>query len=135
MPRCGLQKGYKMTSNSYKIKQGKKSSNSLFSFLENTLKLESLFDGGLPSRYIPHTLFLTVAGIFYIGNNHWAEKTIRKIDQVQIEVEELRADYTSLKADYMFASKQSEVAKKIRKTGLRESSAPPNKIVLKKGEY
>jgi hypothetical protein len=71
-----------MTSNSYKIKKGKKSSNSLFSFLENKLKLESMFDGGLPSKYIPHTLFLTAVGIFYIGNNHWAEKTIRKIDKV-----------------------------------------------------
>lgn len=94
-----------------------------------------MFEGGLPSKYIPHTLFLTAIGIFYIGNNHWAEKTIRKIDKVHIEVEELRADYTSLKADYMFASKQSEVARKVKNTGLKESSAPPNKIVLKKGEY
>ena len=124
-----------MTSNSYKIKKGKKSSNSLFSYLESKLKLESVFEGGLPSKYIPHTLFLTVIGIFYIGNNHWAEKTIRKIDKVQVEVEELRADYTSLKADYMFASKQSEVARKVKNTGLKESSAPPNKIILEKGEY
>ena len=83
----------------------------------------------------PQTLFLTLIGIIYIGNNHWAEKTIRKIDKIQIEVEELRADYTSLKADYMFAAKQSEVARKVKNTGLKESSTPPNKIVLKKGEY
>ena len=85
--------------------------------------------------YIPHALFLTALGIFYIGNNHWAEKTIRKIDKMQVEVEELRADYTSLKADYMFASKQSEVARKVKRIGLKESYAPPNKIVVKKGEY
>ena len=130
-----MQKNQKMASNTYKIKEGKKTRSSLFSILENKLKLESVFDGGLPSKYIPHTLFLTAIGIFYIGNNHWAEKTIRKIDKLQVEVEELRADYTSLKADYMFASKQSEVARKVKKAGLKESSKPPNKIILEEGEY
>jgi hypothetical protein len=124
-----------MASNSYKIKKGKKSRGSLFSVLESKLKLESMFDGKLPSKYIPHTLFLTALGIFYIGNNHWAEKTIRKIDKIHVEVEELRADYTSLKADYMFASKQSEVARKVNKSGLKESLTPPNKIILEEGEY
>jgi FtsZ-binding cell division protein ZapB len=124
-----------MSSNTYKINKGKKTSNSLFSIIERKLKLDTVFDGGLPSKYLPHTIFLTLIGIFYIGNNHWAEKTIRKIDKIQMEVEELRADYTSLKADYMFASKQSEVARKVKNTGLKESSTPPNKIVLKKGEY
>jgi hypothetical protein len=124
-----------MSRNTFKINKGKKTSNSLFSIIERKLKLDVVFDAGLPTKYIPHTLFLTLIGIFYIGNNHWAEKTIRKIDKVQVEVEELRADYTSLKADYMFASKQSEVARKVKNTGLKESSAPPNKIVLKKGEY
>lgn len=124
-----------MASNTHKIKKGKKSSGSLFSVLESKLKLESVFDGKLPSKYIPHTLFLTAIGIFYIGNNHWAEKTIRKIDKIQVEVEELRADYTSLKADYMFASKQSEVARKVKGAGLKESSTPPNKIILEEGEY
>ncbi len=99
------------------------------------LKLDALFDEGLPSKYIPHILFLTAIGIFYIGNNHWAEKTIRKIDKMRVEVEELRADFTSLKADYMFASKQSEVARKVSKIGLIESSTPPNKIILGKSEH
>ena len=135
VPRCGLLKKYNMAKNTYKIHKGTKTRGSLFSVIESKLKLESLFNGKLPSKYIPHTLFLTAIGIFYIGNNHWAEKTIRKIDKMQVEVEELRADYTSLKADYMFASKQSEVAKKINKKGLKESSAPPNKIIIEEGEY
>lgn len=124
-----------MASNTYKINKGKKEKTSLFSLIENKLKLDSLFNEGLPAKYIPHTLFFTVIVIFYIGNNHWAEKTIRKIDKMRVEVEELRADYTSLKADYMFASKQSEVARKVKKIGLKESDTPPNKIKLKKGEH
>ena len=124
-----------MANNTYKIKKGQREKSSLFAFIGGRLKLDTLFEGGLPARYIPHTLFLTAIGIFYIGNNHWAEKTIRKIDKTRIEVEELRADYTSLKADYMFASKQSEVARKVSKLGLTESYTPPNKIELGKGEH
>ena len=124
-----------MSSNTYKINKSKGKKPSLFSLIGNKLKVDTLFDIGLPARYIPHTLFLTAIGIFYIGNNHWAEKTIREIDKTRIEVEELRADYTSLKADYMYASKQSEVARKVNKIGLEESYTPPNKLVIDKSEY
>ena len=124
-----------MATNTYKINKGKREKASLFSIIADKLKVDSVFENGLPSKYLPHTLFLTAIGIFYIGNNHWAEKTIRKIDKSRIEVEELRADYTSLKADYMFASKQSEVARKVKKVGIKESYAPPNKITITKGEY
>ena len=73
--------------------------------------------------------------LFYIGNTHYAEKTVRKINNVQAEVEDLRADYTTMKSDLMFASKQSEVAKKVKVFGLEESLEPPHKIVVEKGEY
>lgn len=130
--KCGLQKKYNMASNTFKINKGKSERSSLFSLIGNRLRMDAFVEKGLPARYIPHALFLTALGIFYIGNNHWAEKTIRKIDRMQTEVEELRADYTSLKADYMFASKQSEVARKVNKIGLKESYTPPNKIVIQK---
>ena len=58
------------------------------------------------------------------------EKTTRQIDRTQTEVEDLRADYTTLKADVMFASKQSEVARRVKDLGLKESSKPPFKIVV-----
>jgi len=124
-----------MASNTYKINKGKGDKTSLFSIIGSKLKIDSLFDNGLPTKYIPHILFLTVIGIFYIGNNHWAEKTIRKVDKTRMEIEELRADYTSLKADYMFASKQSEVARKVSGIGLKESQTPPNKLIVDKSEY
>ena len=64
-----------------------------------------------------------------------AEQTVRKINITQVEVEDLRADYTTLKADLMFSSKQSEVARKVKPLGLKESLTPPYKIVVKEGEY
>ncbi len=104
---------------------------SIFHWMDGILKLDAVFENGLPLRYLPHILFVTGLCIFYIGNSHYVEKTTRKIDRLQIEVEDLRADYTTLKADYMFASKQSEVAKKVNRLGLKESLEPPHKIVVK----
>lgn len=105
---------------------------SLFSYLESRLRVNSVFESGLPVQYLPYVLYLTGIGIFYIGNSHYAEKTIRSIAKIQNEVEDLRADFTTLKADYMKDSKQSEVAEKVEKIGLKESSQPPYKLVIKK---
>jgi hypothetical protein len=108
---------------------------SVFSGLEKKLKLESYFEEGFPVQHVPKIAFFMVLGLFYIGNTHYAEKTVRKINNVQAEVEDLRADYTTMKSDLMFASKQSEVAKKVRDFGLQESLEPPHKIAVEKGEY
>jgi Bacteriodetes cell division protein (FtsL-like) len=86
-------------------------------------------------QHVPKIAFVMVLGLFYIGNTHYAEKTVRKINNVQAEVEDLRADYTTMKSDLMFASKQSEVAKKVKEFGLQESLEPPHKIVVENGEY
>lgn len=108
---------------------------SVFSGLEKKLKLESYFEEGFPVQHLPKIIFVMVLGLFYIGNTHYAEKTVRKINNVQAEVEDLRADYTTMKSDLMFASKQSEVAKKVKAFGLEESLEPPTKIVIEEGEY
>ncbi len=107
----------------------------IFSGLERRLKLETYFEEGFPVQYLPKILFVMLIGLLYISNTHYAEKTVRKIDQVQSEVEDLRADYTTLKSDLMFASKQSEVARKVKVIGLKESLNPPTKVVIEEGEY
>ena len=76
-----------------------------------------------------------ILGLFYISNTHYADKTVRRINELQAEVEDLRADYTTTKADLMFASKQSEVARKVSVFGLKESLKPPYKIVVNEDEY
>lgn len=73
--------------------------------------------------------------LMYISNTHYAEKTTREINKAQSVVEDLRADFTTRKADVMFAGKQSEVARRVKTLGLRESSKPPYKIIVEKGEY
>lgn len=107
----------------------------LFSRLERALRLESYFEDGFPVKHLPKILFVMLLGIVYISNSHHAEKNVRRINELSIEVEDLRADYTTLKAELMYVSKQSEVARRVHPLGLQESSQPPYKIVIKKGEH
>lgn len=121
-----------------KVKPKKESAgtgNSIFSGIERRLKLETYFEEGFPVQYLPKILFVLVLSLLYIGNTHHAEKTVREINRAQSEVEDLRADYTTLKSDVMFASKQSEVARRVKELGLRESLNPPFKIVAEDIEY
>lgn len=117
------------------IEKGSKKRRGVFGWIERAIKLDRLFEDGVPVFYFPYVLFIVVLGLFYIGNTHYADKTNRKIIKIEREVEDLRADYTTLKADYMFSSKQSEVAKEVKELGLVESQEPPFKIEIKKGEY
>ncbi len=127
-----------MSENKFKIGQNKKETGtgkSIFSGLESRVKLETYFEEGFPVKHLPKILFVLLLSLIYIGNTHYAEKTTRKINQMQTDVEDRRADYTTLKADLMFASKQSEVARRVKALGLKESSNPPYKIVVQEGEY
>lgn len=108
---------------------------SLFHLLDRYTRMDVLFQDGLPVRFLPFILYLMAVALFYIGNTHYAEKTIRKIDKIKTETEDLRADYTTLKSDYMEASKQSEVARKVAPAGLVESSSPPYQIEVNGEEY
>lgn len=108
---------------------------SLFELLDRYSKVDWFFSDGLPVRYLPKVLFIMGVVIFYIGNTHYAERTLRQIDRTKIETEDLRADYTTLKSDYMEASKQSEVARNVAASGLEESSSPPIQLIIREDEY
>ena len=111
------------------------SQNSLFSKIENLLNKGGMFSEGVRSKYFPQLFFFLFLGVFYIGYTHYANKLARKTNTLKKEVEDLRADYTTMKANYMFESKLSEVSKKVKEYGLSESSSSPTKIKVKESEY
>ena len=113
----------------YKADNRPKESFSLFKWIDHSLGLDKIFENGFPLRFVPHVLYLTCIGLFYIGNTHYSDRINRSFDKLKVEVDDLRTDYATLKAQYMFESKQSEVAKKVMKLGLEESNKPPYKIV------
>jgi cell division protein FtsL len=105
---------------------------SIFQLIEKWIGRESFISNGINVDIAPIALFLIAIGLFYIGITHSAERMIRDYDQLKQEVDDLRTDYTTLKADYMYSSKQSEVARKVHRMGLIESQQPPYKIVIEK---
>ncbi|WP_443938147.1 FtsL-like putative cell division protein [Pedobacter sp. MW01-1-1] len=99
-----------------------------------------LFSDGLVSKEaatnaLPFLCFLAFLGMVYIANSHFAVNNIRQIDKLSKEVKELGWEYKSLKADLMFKSKLTEVAKKVDTLGIKELIEPPKKIVVKSDEY
>jgi outer membrane murein-binding lipoprotein Lpp len=99
-----------------------------------------LFNEGAVSKesateMLPFLIFLSVLCMLYIANSHMAVKNVRKIDQLSKEVKELSWEYKSLKADLMFKSKLTEVAKKVDTLGIKELTEPPKKIIVNSNEY
>lgn len=82
------------------------------------------------TQMLPYLIFLSMLSMLYIANSHMAIKNIRKIDQLNKEVKELSWEYKSLKADLMFKSKLTEVAKKVDTLGIKELTEPPKKILV-----
>jgi hypothetical protein len=99
-----------------------------------------LFTEGVVSKesateMLPFLIFISVLCMLYIANSHMAIKNIRNIDKLNKEVKELSWEYKSLKADLMFKSKLTEVAKKVDTLGIKELTEPPKKIVINSNEY
>ncbi len=78
----------------------------------------------------PFIVFLCFLVMIYIANSHYTMKNIRSIDKLSKEIKELSSEYKTLKADLMFKSKMTEVAKKVDTLGLKELIEPPKKIVI-----
>ncbi len=105
-----------------------------------TIFFRKLFTEGVISKesatgMLPFIIFLCFLVMVYIANNHLTMKNIRNIDILSKEIKELSWEYKSLKADLMFKSKMTEVAKKVDTLGLRELIEPPKKIVITSNEY
>ncbi len=81
------------------------------------------------TRQVRFILFLATLALVYIANTYYTEATSRTIDRVNREIKELQYEYIYGKSAVMFESKQSELARKLEKRGLKESVDPVVKIV------
>jgi hypothetical protein len=85
-------------------------------------------------RQINYVFFLAALALLYIANSYYAEDMSRSIDDTNREIKELHYEYISSKSELMHQTKQSEVAKKLEKTGLKESVEPVKKLIRIKEE-
>jgi hypothetical protein len=126
-----------MRQNTFKKKIKKRTSpksqgKNIFTLIEEKLNVRGILGEGIPVKFVPPFLYVALLALIYIWSNHRAENLIRKIEVMQREVEDMRADVTTLEAEYMLSSKQSEVAKKIAPLGIVELNEPPIKIKVSK---
>ena len=82
-------------------------------------------------KLVPLILFISLLGIIYIANNYWAIKNYREISALKKELKELRFEHITTKSDFMYKSKQSEVARILDSLGIKESTIPPQKFIIK----
>jgi hypothetical protein len=99
-------------------------------------KLREFIDGTVFTREVilgqlPFVLFLMGLALIYIANRYHAENVIRRINQVQNEIKDLRSEHISVTSELMMLSKQSEVKRVSDEKGLGlvEATEPP-KIIL-----
>jgi ABC-type transport system involved in cytochrome bd biosynthesis fused ATPase/permease subunit len=85
-------------------------------------------------KQIPFILFLALIAILYIANSYYAENTVRDINKVKNELKDLRAEYIYGKSELMFSSRQSEVAAMVADQEIKESTVPPQTIIVNKKE-
>lgn len=104
----------------------------VFTWIEEKLDVKGVLGEGVPVQLVPPVGFVVILALFYIYSNHRAENMTRKIERAQQEVEDLRADVTTLEAEYMQSSMQSEVAKRVAKLDIYELNQPPIKIEVEK---
>ncbi|WP_080058865.1 FtsL-like putative cell division protein [Spirosoma aerolatum] len=109
----------------------------LATWLNDFIGLDRLFgeDNAWPIHHIDRILWVTFLLILYIGLNHNAERLVRRIQRTQIQVDELRSQYTVLQADLDKSGKQSEISKRVASLSLSDSQTPPHKIVVKSNEH
>ena len=113
----------------------------LFNWFNRFLPLEKIFgekderhQDRVPIRYFYYFLWIVFLLVAYERVGYQSEQYVRKSIRLKKEVEDLRAEYTVIKADYMKSGKQSEIAERVKGMGLEENLTPPKKIVSASGE-
>jgi hypothetical protein len=112
-------------------KKQKPSQASLFTQLEDKLSFENLLVPENFTKYFAKFCWVILLGFIYIFNSHVSERLSRERDKLTKFVEDLRTHYTTLHADVMLVSKESEVVQKVKELGLINNTAP-RKIIVEK---
>jgi hypothetical protein len=108
------------------IKKGEKktqtvnSQGSIFSKIEHGVDLDTIFDKYFSGKYLGYLIYVLIVGLLYISNSHVNDKLTRKHLGLKKELEGLRAEYVTLKQEYLQNSSRSEVARRVKEIGLED---------------
>jgi len=101
--------------------------------------LRSLFSGSILTKagvvkQFPYILFLTVLAFFYIGNRYHAERLVRKLSSLQVEVKDLCSEQITTTSELMNISRPSEVIRLVNENNidLELPETPPITLIKKR---
>lgn len=86
-------------------------------------------------KNLPFLIYVAILAIVYIANTYYAEKTFKKIEKTRNELKELRFQFITTKSTLMYIGKQTEIARRVNKYGLKETTVPPYKIFYTKDSF
>ena len=103
---------------------------------EKNFSLRDLLDGNVltrksvlkQSRFI---VLLVLIAFISIANRKHAEKTVIRLNRLQSDVKEMRAESITISSDLVRISRQSEVVRLLKRyeLGLEENLEPPKKLI------
>ncbi|MEO6684908.1 MAG: FtsL-like putative cell division protein [Dyadobacter sp.] len=112
---------------------------SLFNWLNKFFPLDKVFGEKLPGKeervpvkYFYYFGWIVILLVIYERIGFQSEEYVRSSIKLKKEVEDLRAEYTSIQAEYEKSGKQSVVIEKVKPDGLEENLNPPKKIIIRK---
>ena len=80
-------------------------------------------------KNIPFYFFISAIALLYIANGHYADKTMRKINETQKNLKEMEYEFKTVKQEVIFRSKESELARAVEPLGLKPLMVPPLRII------
>jgi len=109
--------------------KGKQSGGKIKGILEGSFLVREKMIG-----LLPFLVFLTGIGLLYIFNSNYANRTIITISKTKKQIEEQRFEYINTKSKLMKTTRQTEIAKRLQNSGLKESKTPPRKILIEENK-
>lgn len=97
--------------------------------MDMLFNIDALTGGEMPMGFLKQMIFITGLIMVYIYYTMIAESRIHQIEDTKQKLEEIRADYTTQKSEYMKVGKQSYLALSMKRYGLNVSLTPPIKVV------
>ncbi len=85
-------------------------------------------------RFFPFLVFIAFLAFIYISNNYYAEAKIREINHLRKEMKEINYEYITGKSKLEELSKQSQLARRLKKQGIKESTKPVKTIKVTKDQ-
>ena len=103
------------------------------------LGVRHTLDGSFIVRYdvfkrFPFVLYVIFWAVILIANGYNAEKKVRKIDQLNADIDDLRFEHIAIKSELMNYTRLSQIALSVKETGLKVSVEPPYKIFAESDE-